>query len=77
MAIIIGKNHEVIKYYVNGRKQYIVERVSADRVNDHIVASVKRSFPEVGNRWEDVYNKIDDLGVISPALDKAIDRLTY
>ena len=77
MAIIIGKNHEVITYYMNGRKQYIVERTDADRVNDKVVADVKRAYPEVGNKWEDVYNKVDQVGLMTPALEKAIDRLTY
>ena len=77
MAIIISKNHEVIKYYVNGRAQYIVERTDADRVNDKVVADVKRAYPEVGNKWADVYNKVDQVGLMTPALEKAIDRLTY
>jgi len=77
MAIIIGKNHEVITYYMNGRKQYIVERTDADRVTDKAVAAVKRAYPEIGDKWEDVYNKVDQVGLMTPALEKAIDRLTY
>lgn len=55
-AKIIGQNHTVVPYEVNGRKRYVVETIeqTANRkiVNEAIAA--------VGREWSAVYNWIDE-----------------
>ena len=54
-AKIIGQNHNVIPYEVNGRKRYVVEDVQIT-TNREIV---NEAVSKVGRMWEDVYNHID------------------
>ena len=74
---IIAKNHTVIKYFVNGQPQYVVERNAPVSEADVRVAYMKR-VTDCGNKWEDVYNMMDEhLDVMTPRTEKAINRLSY
>lgn len=73
---IIAKDHTVIKYYVNGKPQFIVERDNPSRKADREIALMKRVM-DCGNSWADVYNMMDEVGMITKPIEKAIDRLSY
>lgn len=74
---IIAKNHTVIKFWVNGQPQYIVERNAFPSNADARVAYVKR-MSDCGNEWADVYNTVDSVvDVMTPGLESAINRLSY
>ena len=74
-AKIIGQNHKVTTYSLNGRKRHIVEKIPVTR-NRRVVNNVVRV---VGRAWEDVYNYIDERfeSGINPALRKCIRQMTY
>ena len=74
-AKIVGQNHKVIPYEVNGRKRYVIEDIqqTARRV------IVNKAVAVVGRKWEDVYNYLDEQADIpmSSQLEKTIERMTY
>ena len=73
-AKIIGQNHDVITYEVNGRKRYIIEDI--EETNNRAI--VNMSVERVGRRWEDVFNDLDGMGALpDPALESTIERMTY
>ena len=79
-AKIIGQNHDVITYEVNGRKRYIVEDIPVT-ANRRLVNSV---VSIVGRKWEDVVNYLDELDSryghkpkMTPALENTIEHMTY
>ena len=55
-ATIIGQNHTVISYELNGRKRHIVEDM-AKTVNRRLVND---AVEQVGREWSAVYNYIDE-----------------
>jgi hypothetical protein len=77
-AKILGQNHSVVTYELNGRKRYIVEDIE-ESLNRSIVNDAVRA---VGTReWSAVYNHIeewvgDDLDE-DKALQRCIDKMTY
>ena len=73
-AIIIGQNHSITTYQVNGKKRYIIEDIpqTSNRriVNDAIRGCGSRA-------WADVTNEIDKHYNIDSGIERAIDRMTY
>ena len=65
-AKIIGQNHTVISYQLNGRKRFIVETVKDTDVNKYgVFTTVNRQIVNdavyhVGREWSEVYNHIDE-----------------
>ena len=74
-AKIIGQNHKVITYLLNGRKRFIVDPIPITN-NRRVVNNVVR---EVGRQWADVFNFVDSrtTGDIPIGLNKVIDDMTY
>jgi len=73
-ATIIGQNHKVTTYEVNGRKRYIIEDIPLTQYRRKINAVVK----VVGRKWEDVVNYLDSDGyTCAGAFEKTIDSMTY
>jgi hypothetical protein len=55
-AKIIGQNHSIIPYEVNGRKRYVIEDI--EQTNSRMI--VNNAIKEVGREWSKVYNWIDE-----------------
>jgi hypothetical protein len=74
-AKIIGQNHEIIPYLVNGKKRYVIEDIPVTRHRRVVNIAVQA----VGRRWEDVYNFIDTRLVLpmDKRLETAINSMTY
>jgi len=79
-ALIVAKDHAIIKYEVNGRKRYIVDRIRKSNGYDKAVYLLK-SRNNLGNDWATVYNFMDQNGLfleppIYSSMEKAVDRVT-
>ena len=73
-ATIIGQNHSVICYELNGRKRFIVDQIR--QTNNRAI--VNMAVEKVGRAWEDVTNYIDSQGGLpDSALERTINRMTY
>ena len=74
-AIIIGQNHTVTTYQVNGKRRYIIEDIPRT-VNRQIV---NRAIEECNSReWTTVYNLLDSLDYTEiGGMDKTLDSMTY
>lgn len=74
-ARIVGQNHNVIPYKVNGRIRHVVEDIPLTKNRKIVNFAVYK----VGREWDKVYNFIDRRykGDIPPALDKTINSMTY
>ena len=73
-ATIVGQNHSVITYELNGRKRHIVEDIPV--TNNRAIVNL--AVAEVGRVWEDVTNYLDSQGALpDPALENCIDSMTY
>ena len=73
-AIIIGQNHTVTTYQVNGKKRYIIEDIPVS--NSRIIVNL--TVAKVGRKWADVFNHLDNIYPVMPkALESAIDSMTY
>lgn len=72
-AKIIAKDHEVIRYKLNGYPKFIVDKVKHRSYNDRVVFD---AIHKVGFEWADVYNLIDEQFTIDKALDNAISEHT-
>jgi hypothetical protein len=79
-AKIIGQNHKVTTYELNGRKRHIVENIpkTFNRL------WVNRAVAAVGRNWNDVYNWLDNEIQRNggswddfPGLHTAVDNMTY
>jgi hypothetical protein len=72
---IIGQNHSVTTYLLNGRKRFIVDDIKVTN-NRRVVNNVVR---EVGRKWADVYNFIDSRleGDMTTGLNNTINDMTY
>jgi hypothetical protein len=79
---IVAKDHSVIKYWINGKPQFIVERHTARRKADIAVSIIKR-VTGCGNKWEDLYSAVDNVRdqhgqeMMTPGCESAINRLSY
>ena len=78
---IVAKDHEVIRYELNGKPQYIVERnvirPLSDKDADALVHYAKRTTG-CGNEWDKVFNAVDAMTeVMTPAIEASINRLSY
>jgi hypothetical protein len=73
-ATILGQNHSVICYEVNGRKKYIIEDIPITKNR----AIVNLAICAVGRLWEDVVNYLqeNDIKVDDP-LYNCIESMTY
>ena len=74
-AIIIGQNHSITTYQVNGKKRYIIEDIPVSN-NRHIV---NLAIEYCGSReWATVTNYLDSQGALpDPAIEKCINVMTY
>jgi len=73
-ATIIGQNHKVTTYEVNGRKRYIIEDIPV--TTNRMIVNV--AIEECNSRqWATVYNHLDANHYIDKALNRAIDSMTY
>jgi hypothetical protein len=81
---IIGQNHSVTTYLLNGRKRFIVDDIEVTN-NRRVVNNVIR---EIGSReWSKVYNYIDDrlqfdlfgykAKPMTKGMETTIDSMTY
>ena len=73
-AKIIGQNHTVVNYEVNGRTRHIVETIPL--TNNRAI--VNMAVLAVGRSWADVTNYLDRNGALpDQALERTIDSMTY
>ena len=73
-AIIIGQNHTVTTYQVNGKKRYIIEDIPSTNNREIVNMAVSA----VGRKWADVYNYLDKNGALpDSSIEKLIDQMTY
>ena len=74
-AVIIGQNHKVTTYEVNGRKRYIIEDIPRT-VNRQIVNG---AIEECNSReWATVYNHLDKHGFMEfGGMDRTVNSMTY
>ena len=78
---IIKKDHEVIKYWVNGKPQFIVERNVVrphSDVDADLLVKYAKDITDCGNEWDKVYNAVDAMTeVMTPAIEASINRLSF
>ncbi|MHA2402431.1 MAG: hypothetical protein ACXADH_05510 [Candidatus Kariarchaeaceae archaeon] len=79
-AKIIGQNHKVITFEVNGKRRYIIEDIPTS-FNRRWVNSV---IAKVGRTWSAVYNALDAEIIRNggdwsdfPGLENTVTKMTY
>ena len=75
-AKVIGQNHSIIPYEVNGRKRYVIEDIPLTTNR----AIVNEAVETIGSReWFLVYNEVDKHYDIDRfrGLENAINDMTY
>ena len=74
-AIIIGQNHSVTNYTVNGRKRHIVESIPITMNRE----KVNKAVAVVGRDWAEVQNHMQCvMGCeMTKSLNCTIDNMTY
>jgi len=74
-AIIIGQNHSITTYQINGKRRYIIEDIPRT-VNRQIVNG---AIEECNSRdWAVVTNLLDEQGFLNGSgIEKTIESMTY
>ncbi len=74
-ARILGQNHSVITYELNGRKRHIVEDIPQTNNRKMVNLAIRH----VNSRdWAKVTNYIDSQGGLpDPAVERTIESMTY